>query len=266
MKWLAALLMIAATVLGAVASLTAYLPTVATVRTSRPPLSLNAPAGRQAEHPDQPLFSPGTSPVLLTAERLDQLEAAGVRRVTVKEFAWSRWDGRYPFLLALVGLAAGAVLMRRAARRELETEWSRHRDGIRQPPAELLALAIDEIERLIAATDHGDNSNDDAARWAEAGPSIAAILEHRLQPIVEQQTLLIGQMGLAAYARLMDRFAAGERKLNRAWSATVDRVPEEVRCCLRDAVDDLAAARAELERTATSGGTAGLPSSESREE
>ncbi|MFV2068221.1 MAG: hypothetical protein ACC645_14710 [Pirellulales bacterium] len=258
MKWFAALLMMAATVLGAVASLTAYLPTVATVRASRPPLSLNGPAGRQAEHPDQPLLKPGTSPVLLTAERLDQLERAGVRRVTVKEFAWSRWDGRYPFLLALAGLAAGAVLMRRAARRELDAAWSRDRAGTRRPPAELLALAIDEIERLIAATDNSD----DAVQSAEVGPSIAAILEHRLQPIVEQQTRLIGQMGLAAYARLMDRFAAGERKLNRAWSATVDRVPEEVRCCLRDAVGDLAAARAELERTATSGGTAGLPSGE----
>ena len=46
---------------------------------------------------------------------------------------------------------------------------------------------------------------------------------------------LINRMGLAAYAQLMDRFAATERQINRAWSAAADGVEAEVNDCLATA-------------------------------
>jgi hypothetical protein len=44
---------------------------------------------------------------------------------------------------------------------------------------------------------------------------------------VEARPVLIARLGLGGYAELMDRYAAAERQLNRAWSAAADGVYEE---------------------------------------
>ncbi|MEX2401503.1 MAG: hypothetical protein WD423_12090 [Rhodothermales bacterium] len=58
---------------------------------------------------------------------------------------------------------------------------------------------------------------------------------------------LIARLAVARYARLMDRFAACERQIKRAWSAAADDNLEEARTSLKRAQPPVAAARALLD-------------------
>jgi hypothetical protein len=49
---------------------------------------------------------------------------------------------------------------------------------------------------------------------------------------VEARPILIARLGLGGFAELMDRYAAAERQINRAWSAAADGVPAEAAQCL----------------------------------
>jgi hypothetical protein len=53
-----------------------------------------------------------------------------------------------------------------------------------------------------------------------------------LAAFVEARPLLIARHGLVGFAEIMDRFAACERQVNRAWSAAADNVYEESVECL----------------------------------
>ena len=52
---------------------------------------------------------------------------------------------------------------------------------------------------------------------------------------VDARPLLISRLGLSGFAELMDRFAAMERQVNRAWSAAADGVEDEALDCLERA-------------------------------
>ncbi len=58
---------------------------------------------------------------------------------------------------------------------------------------------------------------------------------------------LIWRHGLATYGRVMDAFAAGERSLNRAWSASADGYQDEIDLCLDRAHAEFARALALVE-------------------
>lgn len=60
-------------------------------------------------------------------------------------------------------------------------------------------------------------------------------LMHDLQRFLATRETLIYKHGLADYARVMDAFSAGERALNRAWSASADGYVDEVDICLDQA-------------------------------
>ena len=51
------------------------------------------------------------------------------------------------------------------------------------------------------------------------------------------------RFGLSTYAEVMTEFAAGERYVNRSWSAAADGYVEEVRSCIARALGHLEAAR-----------------------
>ena len=74
---------------------------------------------------------------------------------------------------------------------------------------------------------------------------------HRaLDRFVDARESMIPAFGMAAYAEVMSRFAAGERLLNRAWSASADGYLDEVAACLARGQEHLLAAEAHLERYA----------------
>jgi hypothetical protein len=58
----------------------------------------------------------------------------------------------------------------------------------------------------------------------------------RLDAFVAARPALIARLGMGGYAQLMDRFAAAERQINRAWSAAADGVLEESLICIDDAL------------------------------
>ncbi len=51
---------------------------------------------------------------------------------------------------------------------------------------------------------------------------LGEIQKTHLAAFVDARPRLVAKLGLGGYAELMDRFAAAERQLNRAWSAAAD--------------------------------------------
>jgi hypothetical protein len=116
------------------------------------------------------------------------------------------------YLAALAIGVAGVVMARRATRAEA-------RDVTR---LETNIAAIESSLAAIAA---------DADRLDEAKTSVNVYdLRHRIDEtfpdhiaaFVEARESIAHSYGLKAYAEVMNRFAAGERYLNRVWSASTD--------------------------------------------
>jgi hypothetical protein len=180
----------------------------------------------------------------LDPQRLAELRAASVNRVRVEEFGLGRWNERYIFLLALLGLGGGAFLTRRAAAQAIAAQHHAlgNASDRRSPAGELSAIA-GIVEELLAA-------------WVQRAPGgmdaryvlgrLAAAIEEHGPAFVASRELLVARMGLGGYASLMDRFAGAERQLHRAWSAAADGVLEETHVCLERARVVLEEARAAL--------------------
>lgn len=225
MRLLANLLVTAALIAGLFGAVTAYLPPLSLPDSALAGLTLNAPAGlRSAAGAPQALAAKNTR---LTPEILAALRANGVRRVLVKEFAWSRWTGCWTFLAGCVGLAAGAVLKRAGARRA-HTPAAGASVPTHSPEAALGAIrtAVDALRAELPGLP------DRAARLRRTLEVLTDVQERLVPDFVAQRPLLTAWLGLAGYARLMDGFAAGERQLNRAWSAAADCIEAEVIDCL----------------------------------
>lgn len=123
------------------------------------------------------------------------------------------------FVPALAVAVAGVVIARMSIHRE-----TRHEGALAENVAVLktsMDRVVENVTRLDAEKDglnpydvHGRIDAlfpDDLTRFAEARESIAHV------------------HGLQAYAEVMNEFAAGERYLNRVWSASVDGYIDEVR-------------------------------------
>ena len=233
MKLLAFILITASLVLGTLSAATAYIPQLANVDADMN-LTLNAPAGLADEQPDDadapriPFVNPSDdvhdgAEVKLSAELIEQLRERGVERVRVKEFAFGRWDGRWVFLLSCVGLVIGAGLVRHQAARTVAAAIAAER-----PPAETPEYALrvvhDEVralrEKLASVTSTYDRTD-------LIVETLDRLQHEHLDVVADATAELTARLGPAGYARLMDRFAAAERQLNRAWSAAADGVLEE---------------------------------------
>lgn len=140
---------------------------------------------------------------------------------------------------ALVGIA-GVLLLKRHARGEARTEavLTANRAELDESLGNIVT-ALDEIaaaqdvpvDRLRDEIDRG--LRDDLRRFAEARESMVHLF------------------GLQAYADIMSDFAAGERYVNRVWSASADGYEEEARRYLRRAARRF---RVALERFTTASG------------
>ena len=63
------------------------------------------------------------------------------------------------------------------------------------------------------------------------------------QEFADSRKSIIPIHGLSTYADVMTQFAAGERAMNRAWSAAADGYIDEVRTCLAKSHEHLSATR-----------------------
>ena len=238
--------------LGAVAATTAYVPLLtddaAALATHSGYAHLNAPAGAErdaagrfvlsAEGARQPLAAAGTE---LTPEVQARLRAAGVQRVRVREFAFARWQYGWLFLLAVAGLLAGSAAVKGAAVRARRGPAGGAGRQPQRAPEAALAEILDMARALQRELPALSTDAERARAIIERVGRVQAVLT--LQ-VVEGRDVLVGQLGMAAYAELMDAFSRLERTLNRAWSAAADGVLDEALRCI-----DAAAAQApEVER------------------
>lgn len=244
MKLLGFLIMTAALVLGVAVAPTAYLPRLDLPDEQLIGLTLNAPAGKRVPDeppadpaaPGEPITAPGEDEeTKLTPELLAELRTANVERVRVKEFAFGRWSGRWWFLLAVVGLVSGAGLVRTDMRKRLAASRDDTTASENSPEAALAAI-IDTIEGLRRDLPHmateGVPKEDREAAIIERLGEVQAV---HVPAFVEGRERIVSKRGLSGYAAIMDRFAAMERQINRAWSAAADAVDEEAIDCIERA-------------------------------
>lgn len=251
MKIIAYFVLAASLIVGFIGALTAYIPRVDEQSLVR--LHLNAPAGNKNEGQGtpEPIAAPRTE---LTTEVIAQLKEAGVERVRVREFAFSRWTGWWLYLIGAAGLlAAGLVL--RWQRQVAPTSGAFVAANVPTDPAQIIAEMRRRIEGLLGVLPAEPVESFEAmpyapvsARRSFASSIISEIGEVQLTlmpAFIDARPRLIAAFGMAGYARLMDVYAAAERSMNRAWSAAADSDEAEAIASLERALVllDEAAAR-----------------------
>jgi hypothetical protein len=153
--------------------------------------------------------------------------------VTVLDEEQVRWGA---YAAAFVVGAAGIALVRLTARREaraagklasnmqlVEASLERVVDGLSRLRNELPTMDPYDVRFWLDTT-----FADDLARFVDARESIAHV------------------HGLQAYADVMNAFAAGERYLNRVWSASADGYVDEVTAYVQKASEQFDGALAEV--------------------
>lgn len=277
MKLIGNLLMVVCLVAGCLSAATAYRPR--TTSESLIGLTQTAPAGARPKTQDEldalradleagkvsaeaytrqrealvPIVPPGTGDAQkISDEDLAQMRTQGAdgkpvaQYVKVKEFAFERWPHALPFVLSAAGLFAGAMLVRTATKKELRAAATT--PGVQGAekvgdPAHALAQTRAVCEQLLrdlpAMRSEKDRLDAIVERLGEAQKT-------HLAAFVDARPRLIAKLGLGGYAEMMDRFAAGERQLNRAWSAAADGYADEAMRCLANVPALLAEAERRL--------------------
>lgn len=232
MNILGAILVTASLVSGTLAAATAYLAPLSLADEVLVGLTLNAPAGA-VEAGDGTRSPLADSDDELTPGLLARLREANVQYVQVKQF-WPAerplpiWPGKWMFLASLAGLVAGALLIRSSSRRSIQV--AADAEGAVPPDEALQHLrdAIDQLRRDLAGMP-------DKARLEAVVRRLSELQKKEMADFVDSRPLVIARFGLAGYAEIMDRYAAAERQINRAWSAAADRVEDEMLDCLDQA-------------------------------
>jgi hypothetical protein len=226
MKLLGIVLLVGSLTLGVLAAATAYLAPLDLPTDELEGLTLAAdargPAGKVPGH----LFKKGQK---LTAAVLATLRAENVSYVLVHEFSFTRWPGRWVFLGAAAGLLLSASLLRSASRRHVRTAGAT--EGAELPDQALRAIqqTVDAVRRDVLTLP------DDQGPLLLMLERLGQLQRTHMPAFVESRPLLIARLGLGGYAELMDRYAAAERQINRAWSAAADGVLDEAVSCLDEA-------------------------------
>lgn len=228
MKWLGNLLVLLGTVVGVTVATTAYSPRVGSEANHLVGLTLNDPAGVRelADGTREPLLPEDT---VLTAADLVELQTAGVTRVKVKEFAWSRWPEAPYFAIACLTMIGGAVLVR-VSRRGRDADDATH-------PSQMAAVEVlRQIDGTVGELETALAGDQDSADLCDRVLVVVSGLQKGpVTDFVAHREELLARGGMSGYAQVMDRFAAAERQLNRAWSAAADGVLDEARLSIERA-------------------------------
>ncbi len=240
MKLIGSLIVMVSIVLGVVGAVTAYLPKLSLPDDRLVGLTLNAPAGKDSSDPTgtKPIAAAGAE---LTVPLLVQLRADGVTRVRVREFALGRWSEIWVFSLGVTGLLVGGMMLRMAAGRGRTGLGAVA--GIEEARVALQAIAA-AVDRLRSER---PSLASDIARDAAVLEQIGHVQKVQVPIFLSSRPVLTAVGGIGGYARVMDRFAAAERQINRSWSAAADSATDESAACLEKAAELLAATRERLD-------------------
>jgi len=145
------------------------------------------------------------------------------------------------FVSALAAGAAGVAFVRIGERME-----SRH-EGKLTSNIQKLETALSRIVKNITQL----NSEKDSINTYEVRNRIDELFADDLEKFVEARESIAHTYTLSAYADVMSSFAAGERYLNRVWSASADGYIDEVNTYLDRAQEQFAESRQKVLRLKT---------------
>lgn len=147
------------------------------------------------------------------------------------------------FVIAAVGAIVGIVLVKQAERAHAQSDevLATNRGELR----ESIDNVVRDLNQMVEADDH-------------QGEALRAAIDDRLREdlrrFVEARESMVHLYGLQTYADIMSSFAAGERYINRVWSASVDGYDKEAETYLEKAARQFEDAQAQLaEAAATTG-------------
>jgi hypothetical protein len=158
------------------------------------------------------------------------LGAAWVASQRVESLNWTL------FLPAAVVGVLGVVLARTAAKRHAS-----HADTVASNLSDLTG-AIGRIAENVAMLNREKNT----IHTYDMRHKIDALMVDDLGIFADARETITVRFGLQSYAEIMGHFAAGERYLNRVWSASADGYVDEVRDYLGRAEEQFISVRDQL--------------------
>ena len=146
------------------------------------------------------------------------------------------------FVVAAIAAIAGLTIIKRAASAHAQSD-------------EVLELNRGELRESIAnvVRDLGEIVGDKTSRGAALRDAIDLRLRNDLRRFADARQSMVHLFGLQTYADIMSSFAAGERYINRVWSASADGYDEEAETYLEKAAAQFADARDQLLAAAANG-------------
>jgi hypothetical protein len=146
------------------------------------------------------------------------------------------------FAVAALGAIAGLVMIKRAAAAHAQSD-------------EVLEMNRGELRDSIAnvVRDLCEIVEDREARGPALRNAIDLRLRNDLRRFADARESMVHLFGLQTYADIMSSFAAGERYINRVWSASADGYDEEAESYLVRAAEQFADAQEQLFAAAARG-------------
>jgi len=141
------------------------------------------------------------------------------------------------FLPAAIAGVIGVTLIKRHSHGEAKSE--------RVLSANRIELN-ESLGNIVRSLEHIDEAGN-AISTADLRAEIDDRLREDLRRFAEARESMIHLFGLQSYANVMSDFAAGERYVNRVWSASADGYDAEARSYLGKAAAQFRAARQRLE-------------------
>lgn len=169
----------------------------------------------------------------LTPELVGTLQSADVRYARVKEFSFFDWPHWWLFTASAGVLLLGSLMLRAAGKAAVAAATASEKHETETPQYAL--RQVDEAIRSLRA--ELPSMSGEKQKLRAIVDRIGEAQRTHLASFVEARPLLIGKLGLGGFAELMDRFAAAERQINRAWSAAADNHLEEAEICLDRAAE-----------------------------
>lgn len=168
--------------------------------------------------------------------------------------AWIEDSGIF-FGLGLLLVVLGAVLGRTASKRDAEAPADAKSE---RAPARDFGELLDELRAAVAklAEEAAAKEKPSTADYEALKGKIHELVVEKVEPIVDSAPRVQSKHGIAIFADVFSPFSSGERYLNRAWSALVDRHWPEAASSLERSAADLAEARRALPTGADAEGAA----------
>jgi len=146
------------------------------------------------------------------------------------------------------GVAAAAGVIGLLIAKSMASAHARS-DAVLEANRGELRESIDNIVR-----DLGEIASDSAAKGAALREAIDMRLRADLRRFADARESMVHLFGLQTYADIMSSFAAGERYINRVWSASADGYDGEASTYLDKAAVQFAEARSQLQEAAQGAG------------